>query len=132
MALLLLFLLMTSFTVIAEELYTLPSTSTLHPLTHCPPRPPHHHHRHHRHHHHPPPFAPVHSDQAPPAKHPTLTLVKTPSPPSPILHPIAITNLAVQGVVYVKPCKYAGVDTLLGDTPLLGTPFVTQKQHLYL
>ncbi|OIV93207.1 hypothetical protein TanjilG_24422 [Lupinus angustifolius] len=112
MALLLLFLLMTSFTVFAEEHYILPPTSPpphispspLHPPTHSPPRispsplhppthsplqPPHHHH-----HHHPSPtVAPVHSP-APSAKPPTHynhpptppKHVKTP-PPTHYNHP---------------------------------------------
>ncbi|OIV93208.1 hypothetical protein TanjilG_24423 [Lupinus angustifolius] len=106
---------MTSFTVFAEELYTLPPTSPPHPPTHSPHHPQHHHH----HHHHPPASAPVHSP-APSAKPPTHTPVKTPPPSPTVHHRIARTFVAVQGVVYVKPCKYAGVDTLLGATPLLG------------
>ncbi|KAE9597176.1 hypothetical protein Lalb_Chr16g0383831 [Lupinus albus] len=85
--LLLLFLLITSFTVFAEELHTLSSTSSL----------PHHHsspdHHHHHHHHHPPP---------------------------PKVHHVPRTYVSVQGVVYVKSPKYAGKDTLLEATPLLG------------
>ncbi|CAL0312060.1 unnamed protein product [Lupinus luteus] len=95
MALVLLFFIVTSFTVSAEELiYPLPPTSPHH--AHSPLHPPHHHH--------PPasaPFAPPHT----PAAHHL---------------PRTRTFVAVQGVVYIKPCKYAGVDTLLGATPLLG------------
>jgi hypothetical protein len=48
--------------------------------------------------------------------------IAPPAPVHPPLHPTPIPRsfIAVQGVVYVKSCKYAGVDTLLGATSLLG------------
>ncbi|CAL0313913.1 unnamed protein product [Lupinus luteus] len=135
MALLILFLLMTSFTVFAKELYTLPPTSSpphispspLHPPTHSPPHispsplhpPPHSPLGPPHHHHHPPAPAPFHSP-APSSKPPTHTHVKKP-PTSPKVHDtIPRTFVAVQGVVNVKSCQYARIDTLLGATPLLG------------
>ncbi|KAE9597174.1 hypothetical protein Lal_00007500 [Lupinus albus] len=119
--LLLLFLLITSFTVFASP--PLPPTnppSTPLLATHSPLQPP-------RHHHHPPASAPVHSP-APLATPPThyihpLTpskLVKTPTPTSTIENYIPRTLIAVQGVVYVKACEFAGNDTLWLATPLLG------------
>ncbi|KAE9597177.1 hypothetical protein Lal_00007594 [Lupinus albus] len=102
--LLLLFFLITSFTVFAEELHTLSSTSSFpHHPTHYLLKPPHHHH-------HPPASAPA------------------PPPSSPKVHHVPRTFVSVQGVVYVKPCKYAGKDTLLGATPLLGA---IVKFHCY-
>ncbi|KEH29657.1 hypothetical protein MtrunA17_Chr4g0024201 [Medicago truncatula] len=95
-------------------------SSHQHPPSHAPihhhqPRhpvkpPTHHHHQHppahapvqpptHRHHHHPPAHPPVHQ-QHPPAHAPA--------------------QIAVEGVVYVKSCKHAGVDTLSNATSLNG------------
>ncbi|KAE9597175.1 hypothetical protein Lal_00007540 [Lupinus albus] len=142
--LLLLFFLMTSFTVFAEELHTLPSTSPPphhhssphHHPTHSPLKPPHHHHHHH---HHPLASAPapkVHHSS--PHHHPTHSPLKPPhhhhhyhhhhyhqhppaSAPAPkVHHHVPRTYVSVQGVVYVKSSKYAGKDTLLEATPLLG------------
>ncbi|KAL2344057.1 hypothetical protein Fmac_005342 [Flemingia macrophylla] len=76
------------------------------PPTHTPaPTPSPHHHPHP--HPHPPAPVPVH-----PPLHP-------PVPVHPPIHPLPRSFVAVQGVVYVKSCKYFGVDTLLGATPLL-------------
>ncbi|CAJ2678603.1 unnamed protein product [Trifolium pratense] len=92
---------------------------------------------HHHHHHHPPAPAPVHTPAVPthPPVHPPVPAhsplhppvpahspLHPPVPAHPPLHPSPIPRsfIAVQGVVYVKSCKYAGVDTLLGATSLLG------------
>ncbi|XP_030528794.2 LOW QUALITY PROTEIN: non-classical arabinogalactan protein 31 [Rhodamnia argentea] len=53
-----------------------------------------------------PPHPPVHPPAHPPA-HPPMG-------------PMSRRFIAVQGVVYCKSCKYSGVETLLGATPLLG------------
>ncbi|XP_073036969.1 non-classical arabinogalactan protein 30-like [Primulina eburnea] len=63
--------------------------------------------------------------------HPPNTLpAKPPSYPS----PTARNFVAVQGVVYCKPCKYVGVDTLMGAAPLAGAVVKLQcnntKYHL--
>ncbi|GJS37598.1 hypothetical protein Tco_0535980 [Tanacetum coccineum] len=87
-----------------------------------------HHHRnntHHHHHHnrtklatpptaHSPTKAPVHAPVHAPAQPPS-------SSPAPVAAPMPARKfVAVQGVVYCKSCKYTGVDTLLGATPLMG------------
>jgi len=103
-----------------------PPTHHNYPPTPAPAKSPTHHHHHH-------PSAPVHPPLNPPVKppvpvHPPLNPpVKPPvpvhpplNPPAPV-HPFPRSYVAVQGVVYVKSCKYAGVDTLLGATPLLGS-----------
>ncbi|KAH7836911.1 hypothetical protein Vadar_007324 [Vaccinium darrowii] len=71
-----------------------PSESPKHPNSH----PPHHHHHHH--------------NKIQPPSHPP---VHPPTQPLPKRYLVA-----VQGVVYCKPCNYSGVDTLLGATPLAG------------
>lgn len=89
-------------------------------LSHPPAEPPKSH-RHHHHHKHAPTPAPV----KPPVK-PSPPSVKpptpTPSPPSasPPSYPVTRKLFAVQGVVYCKSCKYSGIDTLLGASPLVG------------
>nr|XP_043625027.1 non-classical arabinogalactan protein 31-like [Erigeron canadensis] len=84
---------------------------------------PHHHHHHHSKvasppMAHAPAKAPVHA----PVHSPTKAPVHPPSSlPAPVASPIPARKLvAVQGVVYCKACKYKGVDTLLGATPLQG------------
>ncbi|KAF7803438.1 non-classical arabinogalactan protein 31-like [Senna tora] len=120
-----------------------------HPPTPAPAPAPHHHHHHHHHHPpaaapvHPPSHTPtptpkpspakppVHHYPPPPSHTPIPTPTPTPThphyPPSPSpakppssSHPFPRSFVAVQGVVYCKSCKYAGVDTLLGATPVLG------------
>lgn len=93
---------------------------------------PHHHHHHHHHKLASPPMAhtptkaPVNSPVQPPSKPPVQPPSKAPvqppsSSPAPV-HPAVPARklVAVQGVVYCKACKYKGVDTLLGATPLQG------------
>ncbi|MED6206658.1 hypothetical protein PIB30_028901 [Stylosanthes scabra] len=121
--------------------YPHPLTPTSAPL-HSPAYPPHHHHHPHspapaplvHHHlsptptpapspHHPhytptPAHTPVHSPHYPPVHSP----VPVTHPPPVVVHPphhLPRSFVAVQGVVYVKSCKYATVDTLLGALPLL-------------
>ncbi|KAE8659706.1 serine/threonine-protein kinase HT1-like [Hibiscus syriacus] len=79
----------------------------------------------------PAPKPPIRPPTKPPTtKPPTYPAPKSPvhpptKPPSPPVQPPSypkpqISNVAVQGVVYCKSCKYAGVDTLLGAKPVLG------------
>lgn len=92
-----------------------PGPSPLHAPAHAPAE-----HYHHHHHHN------VHA----PAPGPTMAHAPAKAPPSHVpVHPpshaptgphMPRSFIAVQGVVYCKSCKYAGVETLLGATPLLG------------
>ncbi|KAA8515240.1 hypothetical protein F0562_018530 [Nyssa sinensis] len=99
----------------------------------APKHPRGHHHHHHKGHSpaHPPTpspsHAPVHTPMHPPSKPPKHAPVHPPMyspghspshPPSYHLPPRSL--VAVQGVVYCKSCKYTGIDTLLGASPLLG------------
>ncbi|MED6226061.1 hypothetical protein PIB30_099789 [Stylosanthes scabra] len=116
-----------------------PLSPTSAPL-HSPAYPPHHHHHHHSpapapvvHHHVSPTPAPLHPHYTPtPAPAPAHAPVHSPHyppvhSPVPVAHPpvshppvvVPRSFVAVQGVVYVKSCKYAAVDTLLGALPLL-------------
>ncbi|XP_058201808.1 non-classical arabinogalactan protein 31-like [Rhododendron vialii] len=94
---------------------------------------PHHHHHHHE--GHPPSPPPAHPptqhhkghSPSPPLAHPSSRHNEghPPSPPpahppSHAPHPRRRSPVAVQGVVYCKPCKYRGIDTLWEATPLLG------------
>ncbi|KAI4304371.1 hypothetical protein MLD38_039892 [Melastoma candidum] len=102
-----------------------------HPPAVAPALPPsqHHHHPHHPHapnpspSHSPAPFHghhPHHHSHAhSPAPAPTPTY-HGPRPALPPFRPMERRFIAVQGVVYCKSCKYAGADTLLGASPLLG------------
>ncbi|KAL7242432.1 hypothetical protein ACSBR1_014916 [Camellia fascicularis] len=78
-----------------------PTESPKYHKTH-PPSPSPHPHHHHKTHLPPPVHPPSHPYPHPPSYLPKRCLV------------------AVQGVVFCKPCKYTGVDTLLEATPLLG------------
>ncbi|EEF50850.1 structural constituent of cell wall, putative [Ricinus communis] len=101
-----------------------------HPPTVAPSLAPTHHHHHHR--HHAPVYAPMHSPAHSPMPHshapvhpPVHSPPAQPHPPvkpparSPSSH-FPRSFVAVQGVVYCKSCKYSGVDTLLGASPVLG------------
>ncbi|KAL3519772.1 hypothetical protein ACH5RR_017921 [Cinchona calisaya] len=65
--------------------------------------------------HHSPSHPPVHPPVNPPAHPPVKPPVHHPVDP-----PVVRKLVAVQGVVYCKSCKYAGVDTLWGAKPLVG------------
>ncbi|XP_076942266.1 uncharacterized protein LOC143612083 [Bidens hawaiensis] len=65
---------------------------------------------------HPPTVAPVHPPVKAPVHPPTVAPVHPPAhAPLPVRR-----QVAVRGMVYCKACKYKGVDTLLGATPLKG------------
>ncbi|XP_057764486.1 non-classical arabinogalactan protein 31 [Salvia miltiorrhiza] len=66
----------------------------------------------------PPAHPPVKPPAHPPVKPPAHPPVKPPSQPP--KYPPMRKKVAIQGVVYCKSCKYRGVDTLVGATPLLG------------
>ncbi|XP_052203471.1 non-classical arabinogalactan protein 30-like [Diospyros lotus] len=69
----------------------------------------------------PPAEAPKHPKAHPPQHqhHPRRGHLPVHPPVHPPSSPLPKRNfVAVQGVVYCKPCKYAGVETLLGATPL--------------
>lgn len=113
----------------------------------------HHHHHHHAHspnlapgggggHHHHHGHALVHSPVHPPMPHsrspvhppahsphprpPAHSPVQPPKPqPQPPTYHFPRSFVSVQGVVFCKSCKYAGVDTLLGASPLSGIFFST-------
>ncbi|XP_016192821.2 non-classical arabinogalactan protein 30 [Arachis ipaensis] len=114
MALPVLLLLSSFLTVFAQDLHTIPPSSPSSPH-HPPPAPVAHHHL-------PPtptptPLHPPHYTPTPAPAHPP---VHSPAPvPHPPVSPVPRSFVAVQGVVYVKSCKYASVDTLLGALPLL-------------
>ncbi|CAL1397991.1 unnamed protein product [Linum trigynum] len=98
-----------------------PSHSPLHaPPTHSPaPAPAKHHH----HHAHAPSQAPTPHHSLPPHHAPVSPPAAAPSPANahpPRHFPFERLLVAVQGVVYCKPCNYSGVDTLNGATPVLG------------
>ncbi|KAK1557695.1 hypothetical protein Q3G72_029777 [Acer saccharum] len=102
-------------------------TPTPKPATPPPAHPPSHHH-----HAHPPSKAPVHPPKSshppahppksshPPAHPPALPPHLPPTyPPKPHI-PFQRKFVAVQGVVFLKSCKYAYNDTLSEATPLAG------------
>ncbi|XP_021294284.1 non-classical arabinogalactan protein 31 [Herrania umbratica] len=108
---------------------TAPPKPPVHPPTYPPPKPPVHPPT--KPPTQPPTKPPVHPPVKPPTKPPTHPPTKPPvHPPTyPPAHPPAKpptypkpprSLVAVQGVVYCKSCKYAGVDTLLGAKPIFG------------
>ncbi|KAK2642143.1 hypothetical protein Ddye_023906 [Dipteronia dyeriana] len=95
-----------------------PPTSTPTPTPKPATPPPSHHH----HHAHPPSKAPVHPPKSshppahPPALPPHLPPTYPPKPSFPFLRKL----VAIQGVVFLKSCKYAYNDTLTEATPIAG------------
>ncbi|EOA29043.1 hypothetical protein CARUB_v10025298mg [Capsella rubella] len=70
----------------------------------------------------PPAKAPIKLPTLPPAKAP-IKLPTLPPIKPPVLPPVSPPKLnrtlvAVRGLVYCKPCKYAGVNTLIGAKPV--------------
>ncbi|KAL0011091.1 hypothetical protein SO802_006199 [Lithocarpus litseifolius] len=102
-----------------------PSHPPVHPPSHPPHQPPQHappshppvHPPSHPPHQSPPSHPPVHPPAHPPS-HPPQHAPPSHPPVYPPAHPPSF--VAVQGVVYCKSCKYAGVDDLLGATPIDG------------
>ncbi|KAJ0928712.1 hypothetical protein HanRHA438_Chr04g0197091 [Helianthus annuus] len=85
---------------------------------------------------HPPTKAPVHPPVVAPVHPPTKAPVHPPvvAPVHPPTHsPLPVRRkVAVQGMVYCKACKYKGVDTLMGATPLQGAKvLLTCKNNKY-
>ncbi|KAJ0933073.1 hypothetical protein HanPSC8_Chr04g0180841 [Helianthus annuus] len=85
---------------------------------------------------HPPIKAPVHPPTKAPVHPPTKAPVHPPvvAPVHPPTHsPLPVRRkVAVQGMVYCKACKYKGVDTLMGATPLQGAKvLLTCKNSKY-
>ncbi|XP_061371475.1 non-classical arabinogalactan protein 31-like [Gastrolobium bilobum] len=128
MGVILLLLLASSFTVFAS-----PTPPPLHPppppFHHIPVEPPLHAHSPPPPPLHPPPPSPFHPPAHAPFHPPTPPHVQfkphVPPPPPhytvrPRGRPFPNPLLEVQGVVYVKSCKYANFDTLTGGSPVLG------------
>ncbi|GAV66693.1 LOW QUALITY PROTEIN: Pollen_Ole_e_I domain-containing protein, partial [Cephalotus follicularis] len=119
--------------VLVQLSMLLVSTSTVLTQLHNEALPPHPHGASHypalapshpQGHHHIPPPLPHHGHPHAPAPapyhHPPT---HAPAPAHPLPRPpfhFPRTLIAVQGVVYCKSCKYAGVDTLLGAAPVSG------------
>nr|CAC16734.1 arabinogalactan protein [Daucus carota] len=115
--------------------FALGTATIAQPPTALAPAPAPHHHKpggHHHHHKHaptpapapltkPPTHAPAPAPVKPPVKPPVQPVKPPVKAPSHAPTPLPARKLvAVQGVVYCKPCNYTGVETLLGATPLLG------------
>ncbi|CAN1807228.1 Non-classical arabinogalactan protein 31 [Linum perenne] len=120
---------------------------------HAPAPSPHRHgHGHHRHnnthaptpsptssppahtpHHAPSPHAPLPPapHHAPPTHAPVSPPAAAPSPSSG-RYPFQRFLVAVQGVVYCKSCKYSGVETLLGATPVSGATVKLQCNNTHV
>lgn len=74
---------------------------------------------------HPPVYLPSHSPAKPPSRPPI-----NPPPTYPPIEPPTRRFLAVRGVVYCKSCKYVGIPTLIGASPLSGlTHTFNHKQY---
>ncbi|XP_034696938.1 non-classical arabinogalactan protein 31 [Vitis riparia] len=93
-----------------------PSPPPMHPPVHVPSHPPTHPPVHVP--SHPPTHPPVHPPMHPPTRPPVHAPGHPPAHPP--IHFPPRSLVAVQGVVYCKPCKYRGIATLLGASPLLG------------
>ena len=111
-----------------------PTHSPVHPPTHSPVHPPSQHHHHGYPPAHPPTHVPVQPPSHPPTHHapPAHPPIQSPSHPPvhppqfPPKKPFPRSFVAVLGVVYCKSCKYSGVDTLLGASPVLGATIKLQ------
>ncbi|KAG6604451.1 Non-classical arabinogalactan protein 31, partial [Cucurbita argyrosperma subsp. sororia] len=111
-----------------------PTPAPVAPPTHLPLHPPaqppsHHHHHHHihsqppahpPHYHLPPAHAPAPGHHHHHDVHPLPPPTHSPAPLHPPKPRLLRSFISVQGVVYCKSCKYAGVDTLLGATTVAG------------
>lgn len=93
-----------------------PIKAPVHPPTKAPVRPPT------KAPVHPPTKAPVYPPTKAPVHPPTKAPVHPPShSPAPSHAPLPTRRqVAVRGMVYCKACKYKGIDTLVGATPLQG------------
>ncbi|KAA8519776.1 hypothetical protein F0562_014032 [Nyssa sinensis] len=119
-------LLFSCFTAFSDEvdLVSWAQSPHHHAPSYPPVEAPKHHWPHppsHPHHHkgHPPGHPPMHSPTNPPSHPPVHPPMHPPIHP-PYSHLPTRSLLAVQGVVYCKSCKYIGVDTLSGASPLPG------------
>ncbi|KAL3377243.1 hypothetical protein AABB24_003582 [Solanum stoloniferum] len=120
--------LLSSFTIVShaqDEWYSL-DKNVDHLAPAQAPKPHHHHHHHHHPHPHPLPIispspSPIYYPTKPPTKAPTKPPTKAPcKPPTPSPYYPSRKPVAVRGLVYCKPCKFRGINTLYQAKPLQG------------